>query len=829
MKRRHLITLFLVTASFMNSRLAGVAFAQEAFAGKQEETGDQPAVFSAQPEESRYDASALDSGTGIKGLHVALLGDQKDIWTSPFRLRFADTQWMVPFGAATAGLLATDSEVSKHISQDPVHIKHFRDVANGGVALMGGAAGGMYLWGAMSHDEHRRETGFLSVEASLDSIVVAEALKYATGRERPYQGDGKGRFLQGGNSFPSLHTIGAWSVAGILTHEYPGPLMKIFAYGLATAVSVSRVESRDHFPSDVLVSTGLGWMIAQHVYRKHHDPEVGGGEWRSIGEIVRGDGGPPSFRGSAYVPLDSWVYGALDRLAAMGYIRTQFANARPWSRLECKSLTEEAAAGVADRGDSEVAQQLVDALQLEFADQPENGAGDSRLKLDVDSVYTRVTVISGRPLTDAFHFGETITNDFGRPYQQGFNNVTGFSAQATSGRYVLYLRGEYQHAPGGPADTLAMRQAIAAADLNPVQPAIAQAPVDRFDVLEGYVGVNLSNWQLTVGKQTLWWGPEEGGPLLFSNNAEAIPMFRVTRAEPLRLPSFLRFLGLLKTEAFFGQLSGHQFPSGTILMHGEKITLKPTPNLELGFSRTTIFGGDGRPLTLGAFLNSYIGYVSSVNYSASANPGKRTGGFDLSYRVPFVRDWLSVYVDSLSTDDPNPIDAPRRAAVYTGMYLARVPGIPKLDFRFEGGYTDTSTSRSIGGKFIYWELFYHDVYTNDHGLMGSWIGREGQGFRSWARYSFSPRKTFQLEFRRQRVDHDFIPGGGSVTDVGARTDYWMRNTIGLSVGVQYERWLFPVIAPAATKNLVTTVQVMFAPSKFLQRRSRESAWQEGTP
>ena len=127
MKQRHLITITLLlgTTFLMNARVAEVVFAHEAVSGKEEETADHPAASSVQPDEPRYDAPILNSGTGIKGLKVALLGDQKDIWTSPLRLRFADMQWMVPFGAATAGLLASDSEVSKHISNDPAHVKHF--------------------------------------------------------------------------------------------------------------------------------------------------------------------------------------------------------------------------------------------------------------------------------------------------------------------------------------------------------------------------------------------------------------------------------------------------------------------------------------------------------------------------------------------------------------------------------------------------------------------------------------------------------------------------------------------------------------------------------
>src|SRR5216684_2653674 len=67
----------------------------------------------------------------------------------------------------------------------------------------------------------------------------------------------------------------------------------------------------------------------------------GSGAWRSLGEIVRGDGGnSPSRSGSPYVPLDSWVYPTLDRLAALGVIHNEFLGMRPWTRLECARLVE---------------------------------------------------------------------------------------------------------------------------------------------------------------------------------------------------------------------------------------------------------------------------------------------------------------------------------------------------------------------------------------------------------------------------------------------------------------------------------------------------------
>src|SRR5437667_11816181 len=86
----------------------------------------------------------------------------------------------------------------------------------------------------------------------------------------------------------------------------------------------------------------MGNLIAQNVYTRHHDPGRGGGEWRSISQLFGGDGTySPANQGSPYVPLDNWIYPALDRLAAMGSIDSGLSRVRPWTRSECaRSLGE---------------------------------------------------------------------------------------------------------------------------------------------------------------------------------------------------------------------------------------------------------------------------------------------------------------------------------------------------------------------------------------------------------------------------------------------------------------------------------------------------------
>jgi membrane-associated phospholipid phosphatase len=747
----------------------------------------------------------------LKHLEKDFLLDQKRIWTSPERLRFSDTQWLVPLSGFAAGLFVTDRASSNRYSRNPTTISHYNLLANAGIGALAGGAGGLWLLGHMRHDAHWSETGFLAGEAALNSLVVVEGLKYTLRRERPFQGDGSGPFFQGGTSFPSEHAAAAWAIAGVIAHEYPGPLSKLLAYSAAAAISYARVAGRQHFSSDVFVGGLIGDFVAQDVYSRHHDPELPGANWRSISSVFRSDGDlSPANQGSPYVPLDSWVYAVFDRLIATGYINTAILGQRPWTRLECTRLLNESSEALAARGDDMTIGRLLDELQVEFQPEVESLDGSYNVHARVESVYTRFTNISGPPLTDPYHFGETLTNDFGRPYQRGFNDVAGFSGWATAGRWVFYARGEYQHAPEGPAFSQNVRNFIASADANPVLPAIPTSEQDRLQPLDVYVGLNLSNWQFSYGQQSMDWAPTESGSFLFSNDAVPVRMFRISRVSPFRLPWILQWMGPVRVESYFGNLVGHSFPRNPYF-HGEKISFKPTSNLEFGFSRTAVLGGEGRPLTLGAVVNSYVSVTSGAFTAANRNPGKRTGGFDFSYRVPYLRNWLTIYADSASDDDPSPIDAPRRAAINSGIYIPQFPKLHRLDLRVEAAYTDVPGSDPAPGKFLYFDGFYHDLYTNKGHLLGNWVGRDGKGYQAWSRYSFSARSFLEFGFRHAEVSSQFVPGGGNLNDGSIRTDFLVHREWTVSASVQYEKWQFPILANGPQTNVSSSLGITFSP------------------
>lgn len=522
---------------------------------------------------------------------------------------------------------------------------------------------------------------------------------------------------------------------------------------------------------------------------------------------------PLTVRGSPYVELDSWIYPAIERLAALGYIHSDYLDMRPWTRIECVHLLEEAGDEIRTRASipNEI-DQLYAKLRNEFQQELDSSGEPSRPSIRLESLYSGITEINGPPLNDSYHFGQTIINNYGRPYQEGVNSYDGFSGYATVSRLVLYVRGEYQHAPSAPAYPLDVRETIAAVDQNPLQPAVPFAAINRFTLLDTYAAASLDGWDFAFGKQSLWWGPNYGGDLIFSNNAKPIFMFRASRVNAWVLPWIFHWLGPVKVDAFFGKLSGNQFPPRP-LFHGEKLSIKPTENLEFSITSTAEFGGVGRALTLAAVWNSYFVFnQSSVQYPAYKNPGKRTGGTDFSYRVPYVRNWLTVYANSLSSDDPSPLSNPPRAAWNPGLYMPQLPGLRKLDFRVEAVNTNLP---NVGAKLtVYWENFYHDQYTNEGNIMGSWIGRQGLGLQAWSTYWFGPRNSVQVGYRNAKVAKDFIPGGETLNDGSVKLNWWPLQDLSVSGYFQYEKWLAPILAPTAQTNWTSSIQVTFWPQSW---------------
>jgi len=209
-----------------------------------------------------------------------VLRDQEAIWTSPFRLHGRDARWLAPLGLGTAALIATDRRTGDEIAESTGQLNASRIVSYAGSTYgVGGIAATFYLFGRARHDERARETGLLGAEALIDSGIVVTALKEITQRRRPFSGAERGDFFDGGSSFPSGHSIEAWSLAAVIANEYHDHRwVQVSAYGIASAVSLSRFTGRNHYLSDVLVGSAAGYGIGSYVYRTHHRAKTGSGD-----------------------------------------------------------------------------------------------------------------------------------------------------------------------------------------------------------------------------------------------------------------------------------------------------------------------------------------------------------------------------------------------------------------------------------------------------------------------------------------------------------------------------------------------------------------------
>jgi hypothetical protein len=503
------------------------------------------------------------------------------------------------------------------------------------------------------------------------------------------------------------------------------------------------------------------------------------------------------------------VYSAFDRLAGLGVINKQFVGLRPWTRIQCAELVLDAEEKLTDAdGKNLEALGLYDALNAEFSAEITALNGGSSRQASIESVYSRAMGISGTPLRDGYHFGQTISDDFGRPFNTGFNNVSGFSARATQGRFFAYIRGEYQFSPAYAGLTPSQLSFLSSVDGTPSVPlSQATGAADRFDLLDIYAGMKLSIFDVTFGKQSLWWGPETMGPFLASDNCDPILMLKVNQVDPIVLPGFLKYLGPVRVQAYMGRLSGNQYPRGPYV-HGEKVLLKPTPNWEIGFSRSTEAFGQGIPLT---FRNLASTYFSVTDICCIANPqdfpGKRQSGMDLSYRLPFLRKWATVYTDDLSEDDVSPLVNPGRAMYNSGLYLSQIPRFRKSDFRFELATTGQQ------GEIAYTSFFYKNAFVNKGFLFGNTVGRWGKTVDFSTTYWRSPRKRVQLGWREHRVAKDSLPGGGAQDSVRVQADWFAHKDMEISALIQHERWSFPFLANGKQNDNVISIQFMAYPNK----------------
>jgi len=127
----------------------------------------------------------------------------------------------------------------------------------------------LLISGSLTHDEPLREAGRDSLEAEIwAGGIVTPLLKRSFGRARPIQDEGAHSFhpfSTGHESFPSGHATNAFAFATAIAAHADNWYVPAIVYSLATGVAASRVNDRQHFPSDVVAGALIGRAVAKGI------------------------------------------------------------------------------------------------------------------------------------------------------------------------------------------------------------------------------------------------------------------------------------------------------------------------------------------------------------------------------------------------------------------------------------------------------------------------------------------------------------------------------------------------------------------------------------
>jgi hypothetical protein len=186
---------------------------------------------------------------------------------------------------------------------------------------------------------------------------------------------------------------------------------------------------------------------------------------------------------------------------------------------------------------------------------------------------------------------------------------------------------------------------------------------------------------------------------------------------------------------------------------------------------------------------------------------------DWTFHVPKVRNYIVFYGEVYADDDLIPWQNPPKNPYRPGIYITRIPGIPKLDFHMEAVSTESPwfNNGNNQGDLNYWNFKYRDGYINNGNVIGNTVGRDGRSIQSWFTYWISPSNTLQFSYKHNTVGSTFIPEGGAWQDYAIKNEMYLRSGLYLKSQVQYEHISrYPLLFNGPQNSVAAIVELGFA-------------------
>lgn len=433
----------------------------------------------------------------------------------------------------------------------------------------------------------------------------------------------------------------------------------------------------------------------------------------------------PAFAGpSPTVPLDSWVYPAMERLEALGVVDTALQGSRPWSRLEVARLVVAADGAEGDTAELPAVRELLARFHREFAAEIVERTEPPRKAVRYLHAIGEARLSYLYREGGQTHFPGTNAEDFplddnrsGRTATAGHNLEGSFSGAARYGIVLADWRPLVEYRQGEGAD---------------------------LRLLGGGVTLSLGPIDLFAGRQALCWGQGRQGTLVLSDNARPLDMLRLSTPEAKPLPWLFKYLGPFHFDLFASRLEKDRVVPEP-WFGGMRLEIKPFPWFELGASRTSFFGGKGRPsVGVGDFIKVVVGSNPPAGSSDNANS---IAALDARLRLAPLGG-LELYGELGGEDEANHFFS--KTAWIAGALLPRLDAAGRLSLRLE--YADLAYRGN--GPVWYRHGTYASGYTYQGRLLGYPAGGDSRDLYGELGWQYGPDLDLALScgWQRRGVD-----------------------------------------------------------------------------
>lgn len=276
-----------------------------------------------------------------------------------------------------------------------------------------------------------------------------------------------------------------------------------------------------------------------------------------------------------------------------------------------------------------------------------------------------------------------------------------------------------------------------------------------------YVAGKYANQWLIAGQIPTWWGPGHDGSLIRGDSSKpviGVTMQRDTQAAPTS--QYLSWIGSWQYQIFAGQLDDYKAVPDTKLI-GMRLTASPTDWLEVGASRTFMWGGEGRPESLSSLWDAIKGTKDNGG-TGDPDPANQLGGFDARVNLaPLVKIPVSIYGQYIGEDEAGGLPA-------KNMYLAgadfasslNTTNMGTMPYQIYTEWTDTRTSGDVR-DISYSHTNYTDGYYQYGYPLGYALGGDTESIAVGGKLWLDNQNFINAKVQHAKVNQSGIEGSHS--------------------------------------------------------------------